>query len=500
MNRTNGVWTGHSSHRPSFPAVVGLWPAYVLLFAGLAGCASVGGRQTLPNHAAQTHAPAPRSSASGGGTAAALAQDAGLSDYVAYAELNNPGLEAAFNEWKAALEKVHQAGSLPDPRFTYTHYLQAVETRVGPQERSFALMQTFPWIGKLRAQDRIASREAEAAYQRYEAARLRLRYRLTQAYNEYYYLARAISITEADVAMISDLEEAATTKYQVGTVPYSALIKAQVERGKMEDDLETLRDMRWPAAAKLNEALGRPADTFIPWPAHVDFVEEAYNDSDLYVELRLNNPELRALELAASKEEAAVGLARQSYFPDITLGASIIETGDALNPGTKDSGKDPVMASISINLPIWIGKYRAGEKEARARLRASVGRRQDRENQIMSDLRLAVFNFRSADRKVELYGESLIPKAQQALSASRRAFSADQADFFDLIEAERTLLDFQLVYERARADRAQRIAEIEMLTGGELQAGSGVSPGAAPEAGVESEEGAAPGSDSERER
>jgi hypothetical protein len=36
-----------------------------------------------------------------------------------YAALNNPGLEAAFNRWRAALERAPQASALPDPRFNY---------------------------------------------------------------------------------------------------------------------------------------------------------------------------------------------------------------------------------------------------------------------------------------------------------------------------------------------------------------------------------------------
>ncbi len=44
-----------------------------------------------------------------------------LSDYLAYAALNNPGLEAAFYDWTRALERIPQVKSLPDPRFTYAY-------------------------------------------------------------------------------------------------------------------------------------------------------------------------------------------------------------------------------------------------------------------------------------------------------------------------------------------------------------------------------------------
>jgi hypothetical protein len=65
-----------------------------------------------------------------------LNESATLSDYLEYAALSNPGLEAAFNDWKRAVEKVPQVRSLPDPRFTYAYYIQEVETRVGPQRQA----------------------------------------------------------------------------------------------------------------------------------------------------------------------------------------------------------------------------------------------------------------------------------------------------------------------------------------------------------------------------
>ena len=45
-----------------------------------------------------------------------LTDDSTLADYLAYAALHNPGLEAAFNRWKAAAERISQVTSLPDPR------------------------------------------------------------------------------------------------------------------------------------------------------------------------------------------------------------------------------------------------------------------------------------------------------------------------------------------------------------------------------------------------
>jgi outer membrane protein TolC len=443
------------------------------LLAVLAGCASVGERKSRYEFNLEADARRVEPDDTGSAGVPEPGEDAGLQDYLAYAALRNPGLQAAFDDWKAELERIPQARSLPDPRFTYVHYIETVETRVGPQEQSFALMQTFPWLGKLRRRGDIAFAASEAARQRYEAAKLKLFYEVKHAYYEYYYLSRAISVTENDIRLVSSLEEVARTKYQVGEVPYSAVVKAQVELGVLEDALETLQDLSAPTIAGLNKVLGRPPGAYLPPPKIIEAEDVRFRDEDIVADLKKRNPELLTLEFMTLKEEAALGLSRQVYLPDITLGATIVRTGEALDPMSGDSGKDPVMASLSLNLPLWIGKYRAAEKEAQARLSASARRRQNRENQLVTDLKFAIFHFRSAERKADLYGNSLILKAEQALAASQRAFAAGRADFFDIIEAQRTLLEFLLAYERALADRAQRLAEIEMLTGSQIERGPG---------------------------
>jgi outer membrane protein TolC len=442
----------------------------VLLVAALAGCVSSREKQSFDEYyrvEAGTYSSEEADPATPPGPE--IGEDTTLGDYLVYAALNNPGLEAAFNDWKAALEGISQVRALPDPRFTYVYYVEAVETRVGPQEQAFALVQTFPWLGKLQRRGDIAYEASEAAREKYEAAKLRLFYNVKHAYYEYYYLERSIDVTEDNLRLVSNLEAVARGKYEAGSIPYSAVVKAQVELGKLEDHLITLEDLRGPVRAKVNVTLGRAPEAYLAEPGPVIVEETEFSDEDILTLLRERNPELLALGYLTAREEAAMSLARHSYVPDITLGAQVIQTGEALDPYMTDSGKDAVMATLSLNVPIWFGKYRAARKEAEARHRASAKRLEDRANQLASDLKMALFQFRSAGRRIDLYGHSLVPKAEQSVAASQRAFSADQVDFFDLIEAQRTLLEFQLAYERALADRAQRLAEIEMLVGQELE-------------------------------
>ena len=59
-------------------------------------------------------------------------------------------------------------------------------------------------------------------------------------------------------------------------------------------------------------------------------------------------------------------------------------------------------------------------------------------------------------------------KAEELLGASETAYMAETVDFLSLIDAQRTLLQYQLLYERSLTDNQQRLAELEMLAGAQL--------------------------------
>jgi len=388
-----------------------------------------------------------------------VSKTSGLNEYLRYAALNNPGLEAAFNRWKAALERVPQVRSLPDPRFTYQYYIEQVETRVGPQRQSVAAAQTFPWFGKLRLRGGIALEAANAERERYELAKLRLFYRVQNAYYELAYLTRAVAIVRENRDLARYIESVARKRYEGDVGTHRDVIRAQVELGKLEDDLRAITDLRGPAAARLNAALNRPVEAELPDPAALPLEKIIATDEQVLQWLGEASPELKALEHEIAERRHAVDLAKKNYFPDVTVGVTYIDTG---------GGKDPVIAMASINLPIWYGKYRAADREAQARLRAAVLQRTDKENTLGADAKMALYKFRDAGRKIDLYRDMLVPKARQALKATRTAYSSGKASFLDLIDAQRVLLEFQLSHERALTDRAQRLAEIETLVGRKL--------------------------------
>jgi cobalt-zinc-cadmium efflux system outer membrane protein len=445
--------------------------AVPMALAVLGGCAA-----SSPGHSQSAVKAAParieladaNESSSPSEEAPALGENPTLSDYLRVAALNNAGLKAAFEQWKIAVEQVPQARSLPDPKFTYGYFIQEVETRVGPQRNRVEVMQTFPWFGKIEARTDAAAAAAKAARQRYEAAKLKLFFEVKDAYYEYAYLAGAIQIAEDNLELIKHFEQVARTKYTAAAIGQPDVIRAQVELARLEDHLKTLEELRTPIVARLNASLNRQSLDMLPWPRKEEFQATPISREKVIASLKAQNPELQALDFERQAAASRVELAKKNYWPDVGVGLGWIDTGPAMNPGTPDSGKDPVILMFTMNVPIWRDRYAAVERQAKADVLKTAQQKTQTENMIIARTERVLYDYQDSDRKAKLYGDVLVPKAEELLGASETAYRGGALDFLSLINAQQKLLEFQLRYERSVADNQQRRAELEMLVGAGL--------------------------------
>jgi cobalt-zinc-cadmium efflux system outer membrane protein len=382
--------------------------------------------------------------------------NATLDDYLHHAFSHSPELRAAFDRWKAALERIPQARSLDDPTLSFEYFIEQMDTRY-----QASLTQIFPAFGKLDLREQKAASEADAAMHMFEAERLMLFDRVVKAFHEYHYLSRAIQVTDENHQLLADLEQVVTTRYKAGLAPFSDLIKTQVEKDRLANELGTLRDERAPRSAALAALLNLPVYDVLPWPkaspsgpavVDVEFLDDMLKDL---------NPELKAAAAMIAAETYHEKLARKSFLPDFMLGASwMVMPG---MEGKRDETDAGLMAGITI--PIWWGKYRAEIREAQAMIQAASNERDNMQNMLKAELSMAVFKLRDAERRIGLFTSALIPKATQALEVAKQEFASGKSEFMTLIDAQRTWLEFRLMLERASADREIAIGEIGCCIG-----------------------------------
>lgn len=391
-----------------------------------------------------------------------------ISDYLLYAALNNAGLKAAFEQWKAAVEQVPQEKTLPDPQFTYGYYIEEVETRVSPQAQRFQLMQVFPWFGKIEARTDAAAAAAKAAKKRYDAEKLKLFFEVKEAFYEYVYLARAVEIARENLELIKHFEEVARTKYMAAAANHPDVIRTQVELAKIEDVTKSLEDLRKPIVARLNAVLNRPSFDMLPWPKTEEFERAEIDRQQLIGLLRQMNPELTALDFEVEAAKYRVELAKKKFWPDIGVGLEWMTNMAMMGTSLRDSQKDDLVLMFNLNLPIWRESYKAAELQAKADMRKASLQKVEAENTLIARATRSLYEFNDSNRKIKLYGDILVPKAEELLGVSETAYMAETVDFLSLIDAQRTLLQYQLLYERSVTDNQQKLAELEMLAGVQL--------------------------------
>lgn len=379
-----------------------------------------------------------------------------LADYLKLAELHNAELKAAMEGRMAALEEIPQAKSLSDPVISYGY-----ATEPTPQRSAFEVMQMFPWFGTIKARGEAASAMAKSAGQSYEAKRLAVYYDVKAAFYEYNYLGKAVEITTENLELVRHFEQVARTQYAASTATHPDVIRAQIELAELENELVSLEKQRPAVVARLNSILNRPSGSELPWPKDADHKQVTIDRQRLFAMVSQNNPELKAMDYRIEAAQSGKTLAEKRFYPEIGIGVGV-DAGMGEDMGSR------TMPKIQLSLPLWRDNYKAKERQAQAQLRQVRQEKIQKDNDLAANAEQAIYEFENTQREMTLYGEVIIPKVKEMLTASETAYQAGTIDFLSLIDAQRKFLSYRLRYERVLADNAQKLAELEMLAGKEL--------------------------------
>lgn len=391
-----------------------------------------------------------------------------LNAYLEEGARANPGLQAAFARFDAALDKVPQARAWPDPRLAFGVFTTPVETRTGPQRMRYGVSQMLPWFGKRDLKASVAESEAAALLAQAQGVKLTLFRDIEAAYFEYAYLGKALESAREELEILKYFESLVETRYTVSTASYADFTRVQVERARAQERIASLEDYRVPLSERLRTLLGRPAGEILPMPEGVPFMDTGWDDGRITSAVTAQNLALAALDAKAQAADAAGDLARREFFPDLTVGVESIYTDAPRMAGVVNEGKDPVAITFGINLPFDQDARQAAVRQAKNSARATRLERADKVADLEAQASRLLFGIRDGSRRLELLRETIVPKARQNLDASMDAYQAGKASMLDLLTAEKTLIELELQYHRVLADQAVRLADLDVLAGEEI--------------------------------
>jgi cobalt-zinc-cadmium efflux system outer membrane protein len=392
-----------------------------------------------------------------------------LSELIREAVANNPRLEAAVQRSMSSEKAIPQAGALADPLVSFGLMNLPVNSFSFNQEpmtgKTIAVMQMFPFPGKLAIKTDMAELEASAVKFQQEEVRNQIVHMVKNAYYSLYGIDRALETVEKNKALMEQFVHVAETKYATGSGLQHDVLRAQVELSKMEDDLIMWLQKRLAAEAGLNALLNRPADAPVEkTPQELSLSPDA-SIAVSVDDIEQSRPLLKAWKERIRKTESAVALAERDFWPNFTVGTSYNQRDDLKN-GTKMD--DFFSATVSVNVPLYFKrKQRMNVAEKELDLAAVNADYRNVLAGVLAEVQGLKAELERHRKRVDLYKGGILIQAQQSLDSAFVGYRVGKVDFLTLISNWMMLQNYELQYFFAQADYQKSLAFLELTVGRE---------------------------------
>jgi len=396
----------------------------------------------------------------------ALAAD-DLDRLIGEALKNNPDLQAAEARWHLFERKIIPARSLDDPMlsFAFVNYpTDSFSDGDTPMTgKDFRLSQKFPFPGKLMTKGEMAEQQALWYKGIYEDLKLQLERKVKDAWYRLYYLDRAVSITEKNIRILDDFISLTETRYQVGTGIQQDVLKAQVERSKLMDQLFTLKQQRETVQADLNSLLNRDTATPVTTPDVVEMTEVDQTLQKLQTISEQQRPLFAAYQAIVERYKAQRKLAKLNYMPDFDVWGGYRIREDIRSDPVR--GQDFASIGVSINLPIYLDKRDEAVAEADSGIRMALQQYNDFRTRVSFNIHDAFAQMTKDRDLVLLFKTGIVPQADQTFKATLAAYQVGDVDFLSLLDALLKLYRYEMDYYRVLADHERDVARLEAESG-----------------------------------
>jgi len=388
-----------------------------------------------------------------------------LDNYLIIAAENNPGLKAKFSDYMAAMEKVPQVGTLPDPEFAFGYFIVPIETRTGPQRATFGLKQAFPWFGSLSAKRDVASNMANSKYEVFENSKSNLYFEVKTSYYNYYFTEKAIQITKENIEILRIFKNLSLVKIENGNASIVDELRVEMELNDLEDQLALFIDTKNALQVSFNNLLNREKYAIIEVPETLSIENLPYEKVTLLDSIYSSNHEIKSIDHklnAFLNQEIA---AKKLGGPSFNIGVNYIIVGKDPNSITSDNGKDAFLfPSIGITIPIYRKKYKSLIKEAQYLQEVEIASKANTKNTLSTVFEKTYKDFNDGERRIAL-NRRQSEIAKQVLDVLITSYSTNSKDFEEVLRIERQLLGYRLAHQKALTDKNASIAFMYYLLG-----------------------------------
>jgi len=378
---------------------------------------------------------------------------------------NNLAIKEAENRWYAAVQRVRQAYAWDDPRVAGESRVRRF-VDVPPNaftDQTVGIEQLIPITGKKLARGRAATAEAVSAFEEARRAQLDV---IAKARATYFQLANAydqLEINNKNLTSLKQIAEISRSRYETGLETAANALIAETDYSKLQETRRDLERNLSDAQSQLNTLMNRDAFAPLGPPAPATVSEASLSASGLQAITLAHRPEVQMARAKIEGEKSKLQLAHRAWIPDPAVNIKGQRYNDAAEAVSEFD------AGVSFTVP-WVNpsKYSAGVREAQANLAAAQQGLEREQKEALRLLRDQLAKIETFHHHVELFGDKLVPQAQQAFEATQLSYESGKATFLDWITAQRNLRDIEAMGREHLAHYQMAVAELEAVIGTEL--------------------------------
>ena len=376
---------------------------------------------------------------------------------VQIALLNNPALQATYEELGIAQADLVQAGLLQNPVFLGSW---RSSSRTSVLNSEYALAQNFLDIFLLPLRKKLAAAQFEQAKLRVSDAILGFSVQVRSAYYtlqgaEQTHAMRQTMMQAADAA-----RELAERQHKAGNIndlelatQQGAFQQARLELAQSEVAVQLARE-------RLHQLLGF-AEASMTWRV-VDQLPALPAADPVLVDLETLALAQR-LDLAAARKSLDIlrrarTVTRLGIVPAVSVG---VDTEHDLDHAWVTG------PTLDVEVPIF-DQRQAARARANAQLRQAQQQLAAREAEIRSEVRTDIARLKAARQTAELYRDSLIPIRERIVAETQKHVNYMLLGVFQLLQAKRDEVNASREYLEALRDYWIAFAELERAVGGKL--------------------------------
>jgi outer membrane protein, heavy metal efflux system len=384
----------------------------------------------------------------------------------------NPELAAFSKEVQALKGVTLQAGLLPNPELTLfaenAGNLQKVDRNaavgakeVEQQDTTLRINQLIELGGKRAARVKAASLGEEVAEQAYEARRVELIAQVANVFTEVLAAQEQLRLAEESQQLAQRVVNTVSKRVQSGKVPPIEETKVEVAFSATEiamvqaqRDLATARKrlaLLWGSSSpQFNKALGN-LESLVALPSFEALAERA-----------LGSPmALRAMK-NMEQRKAVLEVEQTRRIPNLTVMAGVLNHSQ--------TGGTTAIAGISIPLQIF-DRNQGNLHEAYQRVDKAMDEQMATELRLKSELTQAYEALTAAQNETRILRDSILPRARSAFEVTNKGYELGKFGFLEVLDAQRTLFQNQVLYVRALANYQRFVNEIERLIAAPVDGG-----------------------------